>query len=111
MASAIVGNFAEVMGAVAATAARVEVAEEAIERAGAEMVAGLAADKAPQLTGHMAASVDDDGGVVIVDTPYAAYQEYGTRHHAAQPFLRPAAAQAEPIWSNVAEGIFVAAVL
>ena len=27
---------------------------------------------------------------VVSPTPYAKYQEFGTRHHAAHPFLRPA---------------------
>jgi HK97 gp10 family phage protein len=27
---------------------------------------------------------------VVSPTPYARYQEFGTRHHRAQPFLRPA---------------------
>lgn len=34
--------------------------------------------------------------VVVVDTPYAAALEYGTARMAARPFLRPAAAEAEP---------------
>ena len=44
-------------------------------------------------TGHDAES----GAVVItVDPPFAAALEYGTARMAARPFLRPAAAEAEP---------------
>jgi HK97 gp10 family phage protein len=32
--------------------------------------------------------------VVRADVPYAAYVEYGTRYHAAHPFMRPAARRA-----------------
>jgi len=103
MPSGITGNFAQVQAALLALIPRIEAAGEVIEGQSAEIIGALAAQKAPKLTGHMAASVDEEGGRVIVDTPYAGYQEYGTRHNAAQPFLRPAKDQAEPIIKRLAE--------
>jgi HK97 gp10 family phage protein len=105
----VTGNFAQVEAALAAVALRVEAAGEVVEETGAQMVAALAAQKAPRLTGHMAASVDEQGGQVIVDTPYAGYQEYGTRHNAAQPFLRPAKEEAEVPFRQAAERIYTVA--
>lgn len=40
--------------------------------------------------------IEIDAAVVTVDEPYAAALEYGTARMAARPFLRPAAAEAEP---------------
>jgi HK97 gp10 family phage protein len=105
----IAGNFAQVQLALASIIPRVEAADEVAEEAGAQIVAALAAAGAPRLTGHMAASVDEEGGVVVVDTPYAAYQEYGTRHHAAQPFLRPAKDRAEVPFRQSAERLYTIA--
>lgn len=42
---------------------------------------------------HTVPATTSDGLViarVVAPTPYAKYQEFGTRRHAAQPFLRPA---------------------
>ena len=53
-------------------------------------------------SGRLAESIktgrDTESGaaVVTVDEPYAADLEYGTTRMAARPFLRPAAAEAEP---------------
>jgi HK97 gp10 family phage protein len=67
-----------------------------------------AKERAPVDTGHLKQSIkaerlEDDQALVTVDTrddrhpSYAAYQEYGTRYHGAQPFLIPAAeAEREP---------------
>ncbi len=109
MATGITGNFAQVQAALSAVALRVEAADEGVEEVGAEIVAALAAQNAPRLTGHMAASVDEEGGQVVVDTPYAGYQEYGTRHNAAQPFLRPAKDQSEVPFRQAAERIYTIA--
>ena len=109
MADVVTGNFAQVQAALAAIVPRVDAADEAVEEAAAQIVARLAAAGAPRLTGHMAASVDEDGGQVVVDTPYAVYQEYGTRRHAAQPFLRPAKERSEPIVKRTAEVLYTAA--
>lgn len=109
MAAGVSGNFAQVNAALAAVALRVEAAGEPVEQAGAEIVRAFAAAGAPRLTGHMAASVDEEGGQVVVDTPYAGYQEYGTRHHAAQPFLRPAKDAAEAPFRQAAEKIYTVA--
>jgi HK97 gp10 family phage protein len=105
----ISGNFAQVEAALAAIALRVEAANEAVEEAAAEVVKVAAAQLAPKLTGHMAASVDEEGGKIVVDTPYAGYVEYGSRHNKAQPFLRPAKAQSEPVVRQVAERIYTVA--
>ena len=86
----VIGNFAQVQAALVGVALRVEVADEEVEETAAHIVAAAAAVRAPKLTGHMAASVGEEGGQVVVDTPYAGYQEFGTRRHKAQPFLRPA---------------------
>jgi HK97 gp10 family phage protein len=105
----IVGNWAQVEAALALVAIKVDAADEVVEEASAEIVRALAAAGAPRLTGHMAASVDEEGGAVVVNTPYAGYQEYGTRHHAAQPFLRPAKERSEPAVKQAAERIYTAA--
>jgi HK97 gp10 family phage protein len=103
------GNFAQVQAALAAVALRVDAADEPVERASAEIVATVAASLAPRLTGHMAASTDEESGTVVVDTPYAGYQEFGTRHHKAQPFLRPAKDRSEPAVKRAAEAIYTVA--
>ena len=109
MAPVITGNFAQVQAALASLIPRVQAADEVVEETSARIVAQLAGSLAPRLTGHMAASVDEDGGMVVVDTPYAAYQEYGTRRHAAQPFLRPAKERSEAPVRQIAERIYTAA--
>jgi HK97 gp10 family phage protein len=44
------------------------------------------------------------------EAPYAKYQEFGTRHHAAQPFLRPAAAESRSeVVSRIAAAVGEAA--
>lgn len=109
MASTIVGNFAQVEAALAAVALRVDAADEVVEEVAARTVADLAARLAPRLTGALSASVDEEGGKVVADSPYAGYQEYGTRHNKAQPFMRPARVAAEPIVRTQAEGIYTTA--
>lgn len=43
---------------------------------------------------------------IISPTPYAKYQEFGTRHNAAHPFLRPALQEGTPAFiANVARAI------
>jgi HK97 gp10 family phage protein len=43
---------------------------------------------------------------VISPTRYAKYQEFGTRHNAAHPFLRPAAAESQPeVVSQIAAAV------
>lgn len=47
---------------------------------------------------------------VISPTPYAKYQEFGTRHNAAHPFLRPATAESRAeIVSRIASAVAEAA--
>lgn len=72
---------------------------------GAEIMRALASAKAPVLTGELASSVFKErvGAKLMVQVGagpgqglgsrrsfYAHMQEFGTRHHAAQPFMRPA---------------------
>jgi HK97 gp10 family phage protein len=109
MADVIVANWAQVQAALAAVVVRVDAADEVVEETSAEIVAAIAAELAPRLSGHLAASTDEQGGVVVANTPYAGYQEYGTRHHAAQPFMRPAKERSEPLVKRAAEGIYTAA--
>jgi len=105
----VFGNFAQVQAALLALIPRVEFADEVVEERSAEIVAAIAEAKAPSLTGHLKASIGGDGGQVIADTPYAGYQEYGTRRHKAHPFLRPARDASEPIVRNLAEEIYTVA--
>jgi HK97 gp10 family phage protein len=105
----ISGNFAEVQAALSALVVKVEAADEVVEETAARIVASNAARLAPRLSGHMAASTDEQGGQVVVDTPYAGYQEFGTRHHKAQPFLRPAKALSEPAVATAADRIYTVA--
>ena len=44
-----------------------------------------------------------------MDTDYAGYQEYGTRYHKAQPFLRPAKELAQVPYRQTAERIYTVA--
>lgn len=105
----MLGNFAQVQAALLSLIPRVEAAGEVIEEKSADIVVGLAAARAPVLTGALKASVGDEGGEVVVDSPYAGYQEYGTRRHKAQPFLRPARDASEPIVKELAEGLITVA--
>lgn len=109
MAEAITGNFTQVEVALAALIPRVAAANEFVERAGAEIIATLAAQNAPRLTGHLAASTDDEGGLVVANTPYAIFQEYGTRRHKAQPFMRPAIERGSLPFRQAAERIYTVA--
>ena len=105
----VFGNFAQVQAALLLLIPRVEAADEAVEETAAGIIATAAGVLAPKLTGHMAASVGEEGGQVVVDTPYAGYQEYGTRRHKAQPFLRPAKERSEPAVKVMAEQIYTIA--
>jgi len=105
----VIGNFAQVQAALLALIPRVELADEVVEERSAEIVAAIAEAKAPSLTGHLKASVGGEGGQVVADTPYAGYQEYGTRRHKAQPFLRPARDASDPIVRNLAEEVYTVA--
>jgi len=79
-------------------AARVEIAVNET----AQSVAADAQRRAPVLTGRLRAEVHAEpaaGGPTLIarvvsPTPYAKYQEFGTRHNRAQPYLRPALAAA-----------------
>lgn len=73
----------------------------------AAQVAAAASDKAPRLTGDLAANIetdvsqDDVDDYVVSVGPageqfYGMFQEFGTPHHRAQPFLRPALDEVEP---------------
>lgn len=109
MPSGITGNFAQVEAALLAIIPRVEAADEIVEEEGAQLVAQLAERNAPRLTGQLASSVDEEGGQVVVQAPYGAYVEYGTRRQAPQPFLRPAKEQAEAPWRQLAEKTYTIA--
>jgi HK97 gp10 family phage protein len=109
LASQIVGNFFEVEAALLAVIPRVEAANEIVEREAAEVIVGLAEARAPELTGHLKASITENGGEVIADTDYAGYVEYGTRRSKAQPFLRPAKDASEPIVKALAETAYTVA--
>lgn len=71
-------------------------------RSSSEQIARLAASLAPKLTGALAASIQAeeqlDGTWRVSwgrNVPYGIFQELGTEHHSAQPFLRPAAKRFE----------------
>ena len=106
---AVVVNAAQVNAALSATAVRIDLADEEVEEQAAELVAHIAARLAPRFTGYLSLSVTDDGSDVVVNTDYAGYQEYGTRYHAAQPFLRPAKELAELPVRQGAERIYTLA--
>lgn len=109
MADVITGNFAQVEAALGRTALKVNAADEVVEEEAANLVAEIASRLAPRLTGNLRASIDDDGAYVIADTDYAGYMEYGTRHNAAQPFMRPAKELAEIPVRQGAERIYTVA--
>lgn len=76
----------------------VDAAEEGTDEAlgrGAEMIAALAAQSAPRLSGDLADSYDHEResmGVWLAGTNrwYAHFVEFGTRHSSARPHLFPA---------------------
>jgi HK97 gp10 family phage protein len=87
-------------------------ASTAVRQTAKGIVKGAQA-RVPVDTGHLRSSIkaedlDDHQALVTVDTrderhpSYAAFQEYGTRHHAAQPFLIPAVeAEREPFLRRI----------
>jgi len=105
----VFGNFAQVQAALLAIIPRIEAADKVVEEGAAHIVAGLAAAKAPVLTGELRASVGEEGAEVVVDSDHAIFQEYGTRRMKAQPFLRPAKDEAEPIVKVMAEEAYTVA--
>lgn len=105
----VYGNFEQVQLALLSLIPRVEAADEAVEETAAQIVATTAEAIAPRLTGEMAASVGSEGGQVVVTSDHAIFQEYGTRRHKAQPFLRPARDRSEPVVRTMAEGIYTVA--
>lgn len=107
--ASVVSNLPEVIAGLTRVGIQVEAADEVTERTAAEIVAARAAQLAPRLTGHLAASTDDSGGLVIANTDYAGYVEYGSRHNKAQPFMRPAKDQMEPVVREAAERIYTTA--
>ncbi len=107
--TAITGNFSQVEAALARVAVRTEAASHVWEGEAANTIAARAAQLAPRFTGHLAASTDESGGQVVVNTDYGVYVEYGTRRSKAQPFLRPAADQVSPAIYAEAERTFTVA--
>ena len=69
------------------------------------MVQNEARRLAPVDTGRLRASITvkrtPDGVTVGTNVEYAPYVEYGTRHMAAQPYLRPAVLTAMGRWVSV----------
>lgn len=61
-----------------------------------EALCNYAKGKAPVDTGFLRSSISvsytDNGltGIITANAPYSGFQEYGTRYHAAHPFMRPA---------------------
>ena len=111
MADVITGNFAQVQAALTATAARVDAADEVVEEAGARIGAQIAEALSPKATGYLASKVDEDGGAVVADPGdmRAVAQEYGTRRHKAQPFMRPARERMQAPYRQTAERIYTVA--
>jgi HK97 gp10 family phage protein len=105
----VFGNFAQVQAALLALIPRVALADEQVEEAAVGIVAAAAAARAPVLTGALKASVGTEGGEVVVESDHAIFQEYGTRRHKAQPFLRPARDASEPAIKLAAEQIYTIA--
>jgi HK97 gp10 family phage protein len=105
----MISNIDQVVAGFIGVGLKVDAADEGVEEVAAHTVAGIAARLAPKLTGALSASVDEEGGQVVADTPYAGYQEWGTRHNKAQPFMRPAKTLAEPLVRQEAERIYTAA--
>lgn len=88
------------------------------------MVLGIAHGRAPIDTGRLQASLVpgaeeniflmDSGpnwvqATIGTDVFYAIFQEYGTRHHRAQPFLNPAVEIVRPQFEQAVAGIVGAA--
>jgi HK97 gp10 family phage protein len=61
---------------------------------------------APVLTGRLRASIvahwdaDKHELILMADAPWSEFQEYGTVHFKAHPFLRPAMEEAAKIWGG-----------
>jgi HK97 gp10 family phage protein len=72
-----------------------EVAQHAAQTELAEEVASVARQLSPVDTGTLQASITADADRVYTDVAYAPFVEYGTSDTPAQPFMRPAADEAD----------------
>jgi len=61
-----------------------------IQTTTAAQIAKLARERAPRRTGLLRLSTSSAKNIASSKVFYARYQEFGTRHMRAQPFLRPA---------------------
>lgn len=79
---------------------RIEVAGEAatvsVKEQLAQEIAATARSLVPVETGTLRDSITAEPGRVYTDVDYAPFVEYGTSVDPAQPFLRPAADEANP---------------
>jgi len=76
------------------TAAGVRKAEEAATSA-RELIAKLAEERAPVLSGELEGSIGIEGEDVVVASPHALFVEFGTVFMAAEPFLMPSVKDGE----------------
>lgn len=84
-------------------------AERIVAKAALDIQAN-AQTRAPVDTGALRASIQAHrvGPAhwrVTVGVDYGIYQEYGTVHHAAQPFMRPAVAIVRPMFRKAMRGV------
>jgi HK97 gp10 family phage protein len=104
----------QLKSALARKAAQAKAAEVPATQAGAKIVEAIAKARAPKRTGRLAASIrtvrDGDGAAVVAEVPYSAFQEYGTRHHAPQAFMRPAAKAGAPAVATAMTAVFKRAI-
>lgn len=106
----VVHGIPQLKAALARKAAQAKAAEAPATQAGARTVEAIAKARAPKRTGRLTASIrteqDGDDAYVVAEVPYARFQEHGTRHHAPQAFMRPAAKQGAPAAATAMAAVF-----
>jgi hypothetical protein len=62
----------------------------------------LARAEAPVLSGRLKGAIRADSGRIVADTPYAAYQEFGTKRGIeGKHFVRHGVAHAIDVWPDI----------
>jgi HK97 gp10 family phage protein len=97
-----VSGVASALAAFGKVAALGKLAGEAGVRAVAEDVATFARQMVPVDTGELRDSIEVTGEGVVAGTDHAVYVEFGTFKMTAEPFLRPAADEADESSAAVA---------
>lgn len=111
MIRAQVVNAPAVQAAITARLVRVAALSPQIESEGAVLVAEAAKRVAPVDRGELQGSISASGSEARAEAGHSGYQEYGTSRHAAQSFMEPGRAAAEPQYYQLASRLISAALI